>query len=280
MGSIGALLVAYTMSPEFRALAKSTRENYGRTIAIWERLGADQVTSITRRQVLQLRDGIAARSGNATANVFVRVTCTILNWAVGREWLEQPPIWRVKSLPMGSLPAWSEEQAAIALSSLPERFRRVVVLGLHTGQRRSDLVAMEWSAIQGASIRVVQKKTGAMLLIPITPELADELAAWRADSKGKATILETGAGRRWIPSYLSNEMRAALMEIGLPAGLNVHGLRKLAATRLANAGCSTHEIAAITGHRTLGMVAHYTASASQERMAKSAVSRLKTVIAN
>ena len=35
---------------------------------------------------------------------------------------------------------------------------------------------------------------------------------------------------------------------GLPR-LGIHGLRKLAATRLADAGCSTHEIAAITGHR-------------------------------
>lgn len=36
------------------------------------------------------------------------------------------------------------------------------------------------------------------------------------------------------------------------------------------------EIAAITGHRTLGMVAHYTRSADQARMAEAAVVRLQT----
>jgi hypothetical protein len=40
-------------------------------------------------------------------------------------------------------------------------------------------------------------------------------------------------------------MGAWLPRIGLPGELNVHGLRKLAAASLADAGCSTHEIAAI-----------------------------------
>jgi integrase len=57
-------------------------------------------------------------------------------------------------------------------------------------------------------------------------------------------------------------------------GLNVHGLRKLAAATLAECGCSANEIAAITGHDTLGMVTLYTASAEQERLAESAVRRL------
>jgi integrase len=278
--SIGALLAAYRMSPEYRALAPATHDSYSRPMEIWQRFCDDPVTSISRRQILTLRDALAAKKGNGAANVFVQVTGTILTWALEREWIASSPAMRIKKLPIGSIPAWTEDQAAVALAGLPERFRRVVVLGLHTGQRRSDLVAMRWTAIQGASIRVVQQKTGVSLLIPIGGELATELAVWRADSKGKATILETSQGRPWIPINLSRDMPKKLQKLGLPDGLNVHGLRKLAATRLANAGCSIHEIAAITGHKTLGMIAHYTASADQERMAKSAVARLKTVSKN
>jgi integrase len=278
--SIGALLAAYRMSPEYRALAPATHDSYKRPIEIWQRLSDNPVSSITRRQILTIRDALAAKKGNGSANVFIRVTSTILTWALERDWIVSSPAMRIKALPTGSFPAWSEEQVAIALKGLPEHLRRAMVLGLHTGQRRGDLVAMEWTAIQGSAIRVIQKKTGANLLIPITPALATELAAWRADSKSKRTILETGRGKPWIPVYLSREMARKVLSLGLPAGLNIHGLRKLAATRLANAGCSTHEIAAITGHKTLGMIAHYTASADQERMAKAAVSRLKTVSAN
>jgi integrase len=99
---------------------------------------------------------------------------------------------------------------------------------------------------------------------------------WRGDSVGRNSILETARGLPWIPSYLSRHVGLEVARAGLPEGINLHGLRKLAATRLANAGCSAHEIAAITGHRSLSMVAHYTASADQERMAKSAVLRLQT----
>jgi hypothetical protein len=48
----------------------------------------------------------------------------------------------------------------------------------------------------------------------------------------------------------------------------------LAAARLANAGCTAHEIQAITGHATLAMVAYYTKSASQVRLAEAAVVKL------
>jgi integrase len=49
-----------------------------------------------------------------------------------------------------------------------------------------------------------------------------------------------------------------------------HGLRHAAATRLAEAGASPHQIAAITGHKSLTEVARYTKTADQIRMAKEA----------
>lgn len=48
-----------------------------------------------------------------------------------------------------------------------------------------------------------------------------------------------------------------------------HGLRKAAATRLAMAGATAHEIQAITGHRTLSEVQRYTQSVNQTALAES-----------
>jgi integrase len=48
-------------------------------------------------------------------------------------------------------------------------------------------------------------------------------------------------------------------------------LRKACATRLANAGCTTEQIKAFTGHKTLSEVARYTKAADQERNAKQAL---------
>jgi len=68
---------------------------------------------------------------------------------------------------------------------------------------------------------------------------------------------------------VSDAIRAA----GLPPRCVPHGLRKAAARRLAEAGCSASEIMAITGHKTLAEVERYTRAAEQERLARRAIKR-------
>jgi integrase len=62
---------------------------------------------------------------------------------------------------------------------------------------------------------------------------------------------------------------------GLPKRCVVHGLRKAAARRLAEAGCTPHEIMSITGHTTLKEVTRYTDAVNRERLARSGMARLK-----
>jgi integrase len=62
---------------------------------------------------------------------------------------------------------------------------------------------------------------------------------------------------------------------GLPKRCVTHGLRKAAARRLAEAGCSNQLIMAITGHKTSQMVDHYTKAAGQQEMADAAVLQLE-----
>jgi hypothetical protein len=53
-------------------------------------------------------------------------------------------------------------------------------------------------------------------------------------------------------------------------------LRKACARRLADKGCSEHQIAAITGHTSLREVVRYTKGADQKRLAFSAMEKMKT----
>ena len=69
-------------------------------------------------------------------------------------------------------------------------------------------------------------------------------------------------------------MRDNINATGLPARCVSHGLRKAAARRLAEVGCSANEIASITGHATLAAVERYTKAASQILMARTAMRRL------
>lgn len=141
--------------------------------------------------------------------------------------------------------------------------------------QRAGQVALTWRAYDGHSLRLRQQKTGRELVVPCHPTLRAALDAWRRDAVS-THVLVSGIGRPWNADYLSRALRKAVRRIGLSAELGVHGLRHLAATSLAEARCSAHEIAAITGHRSLAMVQLYTAGTDQERLAKAAVTRLTT----
>lgn len=269
--SIEALLRRYLQSPEWSALQPHTRAVYHVYLKPFEAISHLPVKSIGRREILTMRDGIAVGRGNGAATGFMRAASTLFGWAVNHEWIGQTPVHRIKRLPGGELRAWTRKEADIAQDGLPEHLRRVVVLARYTGQRRGDLCAMRWSAWDGHTILLRQKKTGEALAIPCHPILEYELSSWY---RSGATILTNALGQPWTLDRLSHALPPALKRLGLPPGLNVHGLRKLAATELADAGCSVHEIAAITGHRTLSMVAHYTRTADQRRLAEAAIVKL------
>jgi integrase len=66
---------------------------------------------------------------------------------------------------------------------------------------------------------------------------------------------------------------------GLPH-CSAHGLRKAAARRLAEAGCTAHEIGAVTGHASLAELVRYTKAADQRRLAEAAWPKLEHLLAN
>jgi integrase len=134
---------------------------------------------------------------------------------------------------------------------------------------------MRWSDYKDGVLSVTQQKVklGAKptkLILPVHNALRIELDRWKAEALS-VFILVTEKRRPWAPEYLSWSIGSAVRDAGLPPGLNVHGLRKLAATTFADLGCSPHHIKAITGHKTLAMVEHYTRSVSQEHLAREAM---------
>lgn len=269
--TIEALMRAYEHSPEWRTLSASTQATYTRYLTYFASPISPLVKEFDKRSVQDLRDIVAEDRGDGAANTFMIAASALFSWAVKRGWIDVSPCLRIERLPGGTLAAWTMPQVELALAHLKEPLRRAVILALYTGQRRGDLCAMTWSDYDGARIRVRQQKTGEQLAILCHPSLSAELDRW---DRTAATILTGFNGRPWRASHLSNAMCDGLRRIkGFPVGRNMHGLRKCAATLLAEAGCSTHEIAAVTGHKSLAMVALYTASAQQEKLASAAVLR-------
>lgn len=269
--SVRDLVAAYQRSPEWGALAPRTQKN--RVIALRH---ADDfkhlsVALIRRRHLMEARDSIAMAYGPAAANAFISSMSVMLGWARDRGWIEFNPADRIKVLPGGHFPAWTEADLEAAMQNCPAALRRVLLLAVHTGQRRGDLVTARWSDVTDGVWRLRQEKTGAKLAIPLHPSLAAEIGSW---PKTAVTVLTRQDGTPWDRDGLTMTLMRHMEAIGRK-GLNIHGLRKLAAARLAEAGCSVHEIAAITGHATLAQVALYTKEADQGRLARAAILRLQ-----
>jgi integrase len=143
---------------------------------------------------------------------------------------------------------------------------------LYTGQRRSDVHRMTWADVSAGTIRVVQQKTGRKLTIPLHRDLIDVLAISNRD---RLAIINTEYGRPFTVDGFSQWFRDAITAAGLPLDCRPHGLRKAAGRRLAEAGCSAHEIMAVLGHKTLSEAERYTREADQARLAGEAMMKLE-----
>jgi integrase len=166
---------------------------------------------------------------------------------------------------------WSEHEVSKYEAEHPvgTRARLAQALLLYTGQRVSDVHRMGWQHVTGSTIRVKQKKTGTVLAIPLHPQLKAMLATL---PRTNMTFLVTERGAPFTAQGLGTFVKKHCVVAGLPH-CSAHGLRIRAAVRLADAGCSAKEIAAITGHKSLREIERYTAAADQERLARQALNR-------
>lgn len=56
-----------------------------------------------------------------------------------------------------------------------------------------------------------------------------------------------------------------------------YGPQKVAVRRLAEAGCTPRQIAAITGHKALSEIERYTRAVDQKKLAEEAMKRMEIV---
>jgi integrase len=272
-GSFSALCVSYYGSPEFRDLRESTqtvRRN------ILERFRAEHGhRPLKDLQRAHIKSIIGAKANTPeAANNLLKVLRVVLGHGLEIGMIQSNPaigVNRYRSKNPEGRHAWTEQEIAQYQAHHPvgTRARLAVALLAYTGQRRSDVVRMGWQHVKGDRIFVRQKKTGKPLLIPMHPELIQVLGSVPKDN---LTFLMTEHGAPFSAAGFGNWFRR-VCDAAVLSGCSAHGLRHAAGRRLADAGCSQHEIAATLG-LSLKMVERYTKAANQAHLADQALSRL------
>jgi integrase len=279
-GTFDRLVQDYFESPDFLNLAPRSQYAYRRLIERLlsdEKIGHRLVSQMTRQHIQRIIGRRASTPGSA--NDTLRMVKILVHFAIDNGWRRDDPTVRVKGFALGEYHTWTNEEIAAYEQrwAIGSRERTAFALLLFTGQRVSDVAPMSWRDVEDSAIQVRQSKTGTKLWIPLHPELARTLEKW---PKSEVVILRTAYGKSFTDKRLGFFMAAAIEAAGLPVRCVAHGLRKAAARRLAEAGCSANEIAAITGHASLNEVTRYTKAAEQKKLAKAAIGRIEKQDAN
>ncbi len=274
-GSMGALIVSYTNSASFAFLAPSTQATYRNILAhLREDYGDDSVAGLKARHVRAIVEKKAAAGTPHAANNLKKILSVLMRHAVEANWRDDDPTAGVRPVRVKSKGhhSWTDIEIAAFEARWPVGTRARLAMGLliYTGQRRGDVVRMGRQHVRAGAIEVVQQKTGATLAIPLHPALRTILDA---APKDHLTYLTTHHGKPFTAAGFGNWFRECCDAAGLKH-CSSHGLRHAAGRCLAEAGCTPHQIAAITGHKSLKEVERYTRAAEQERLATDAMANL------
>lgn len=250
-GTFNNIVRDFTLSPEFGKLAASTRVEYRRMLTKAEtKFGALPIAALddprVRQDFMTWRATIARSSGDREADNRLSVISSMLSWAkengriVHNHVAGFRRLHRVDRSDLVWLPSHIEAFMEVA----PIELQRALILALHTGQRQGDLLSLSWNNYDGSTISLRQGKTKRRVQIPCTAALRRMLNDLDRDTN---LILTTKTKLPWKSRYFKAQWEAATKAAGIN-DLHFHDLRGTAITMLAEAGCSTPQIAAITGH--------------------------------
>lgn len=208
------------------------------------------------------------------ANNFLKTMRALFRWAVADEILtdnpaDKVPLFKVKTA--GFTPWTMEDIVAYRTRwALGTRERLALELLINTGLRRSDLVRVGRQHVRDQIIYIRAGKNRVELYIPILPRLSEAIAAGPV---GEMSYLASQYGRPLTPESFTNIFRGWCNAAGVK-GKSAHGVRKLAATILANGGGSEQELQALFGWTTNTMSAVYTREANRKKQALQAAFKM------
>jgi len=277
-GSLDALAISFYRSAAFCGLGETTQAPYRRIVEEMRRdHGGKPVRLLNRAAVAKLMQEKAAHP--TAANHRLRLLRLLMRHAVALGWREDDPTADVErhTYRTEGYATWSEAEIAAYRAKHPAGSvaRLAFELLLNTGQRRSDVMGMGPQHVRNGAIHIRQIKTKEPVAIPILPALAAELALIQHKH---LTWLALPNGTSRSPRGFYNSFRGWCDDAGIAAGRSPHGLRKACGVRLAEAGCTAHEIMSILGHRTLAEAQRYTAQADRRRMAEEAMRKVARLV--
>lgn len=271
-GSMRDLAERYFQSGRFKNKSERTRYVERRTLERFLATHGDK--SAIKVEARHLDAILATMVGTPAAAMDMRKRLrNLFRLAIKLGWRTDDPVRETDTFKLGTWHTWTDDEIRAFQDRWPRETRQRLAfdLLLYSGQRSGDVRRFTWADIRDGVIRVTQEKTGAELAIPVHADLQTTLDIHRRDV---GAIVVTEFGKPFSQAGFGNWMADSIKRASLPDQCVTHGLRKAAARLLAEAGCTAHQIRAITGHKSLKEVQRYTDAASQADLAQQAMERV------
>jgi integrase len=274
-GTLEWLWLRYTQSSAWtqglKPATRRQRENIMKHVL--EKAGKAPLEEIDKSSIVDGREH--RKETPSQANNYLAALNGLFSWAVEADFLKTNPCEGVKTIKRPrsrGFPEWSVEDETAFIKKWPIGTRQYLAYMVHacTGLRRGDAVRLGRQHFKkDGKIHIQAEKNGAILHIPIHPQLVEAI---KACPPSGLTILETTRGKPWVKESYGNSFHEWANSAGV--NKNSHGIRKLAATRVADAGASELEMMALFGWNDPSMARVYTRAANQKRLAEQAAAKV------
>ena len=265
----------YYKSGEYQQLNPRTRKVRENILSKFCRDHGDRsYKQLEPSKVRKIRDGMA--DCPEAANGLIKALRQLYGFAVEYDLARDNPAAAVKYLKpknKDGVHAWTlgEIEKFEEHHPIGTKARLALALLLYTAQRRGDVIKLGRQMVRDGWLTFTQEKTNQRMEIPIVAHLQEIIDV---SPTGDLTYIVTQFNKPFSSAGFGNWFRKRCDEAGL-SHCSAHGLRKAAAAKMADSGCTTQEIMAVTGHTSIKEVERYTRSADQKRRAEQAMQKVK-----
>jgi integrase len=276
-GSVGAFILEFCASKQFKGYAKGTRYNYNKALDyLRDNLGAGRLDDINVDLIDQYTRTIESDS---MADLQVNMLSLLWDFAVGspnfkRAGRTSPAIdARTRYSVKQPHREWPEKVQREFLAAANPSMQMFFHLARETGQRLGDIVKMRWQDFDGTTILIARtEKTGTPVYVKVSARLR---AILDKAPRIAETILTSTWKRPYNKSSISHRVGDVLDEIGYGRRtFSAHGLRKTFASEIALAGGSASELKAALGHKSDKMALYYASQANSRDLSANAVDKI------